>query len=208
MRICSWLLAGLSLVAAGSFAAEAVRPKAIKTVEPAYPPAEEKAGHGGRVVVKVRVLKDGKPGDVTVHSSSGYPALDEAAVTAVSQWSFEPARDEHGEAMDAEGHYAIKFTAPEGNAIGDPARTCADLNAEIAVARRAHPDDPLGKVQTFNVTSGLMFVSTADQPMPKRLEFIRRLKGLYAEVAADCERNPEALYDRVFSTHFEKLGKP
>lgn len=209
MRISAWILSGLSvLVANGVFAAEATRPKAVKTVEPTYPPAEEKAGHGGRVVVKVRVLKDGTPGDVAVHTSSGYPALDEAAVAAVSQWSFEPGRDEQGAAVDTEANFAIRFTAPEGGSIGSPTRTCADLNTEIAAARLAHPDDPLGKVKTFNVTTGVMFMGSTDLPMPKRLELVRHLRTVYANVAAECEQNPQALYDSVFVKHFGQPRQP
>jgi protein TonB len=40
------------------------------------------------VVVEV----DGLPGAVSLNRSSGYPLLDRAALDAVRQWTFEPAR--------------------------------------------------------------------------------------------------------------------
>ena len=59
---------------------------------PAYPPAAQKRGLEGRVVLKVHVLPTGQPDSVTVAHSSGHAILDEAALKAVMQWAFEPAR--------------------------------------------------------------------------------------------------------------------
>jgi protein TonB len=59
---------------------------------PTYPTAAQKRGLQGQVVLKVHVLASGHPDDVTVARSSGYGILDEAALRAVSQWTFEPAR--------------------------------------------------------------------------------------------------------------------
>ena len=46
----------------------------------------------GVVLVNVEVDADGLASDVNVSRSSGFPQLDEAAVQAVRQWKFEPAR--------------------------------------------------------------------------------------------------------------------
>ena len=42
--------------------------------------------------VRVLVGEDGRPQEVTVGKSSGEAALDDAAMEAVRQWRFEPAK--------------------------------------------------------------------------------------------------------------------
>ncbi|MFL6657753.1 MAG: energy transducer TonB [Massilia sp.] len=59
---------------------------------PDYPPAAQKRGLEGRVVLKVHVLASGQPDSVAVAKSSGHQVLDEAALKAVTQWAFAPAR--------------------------------------------------------------------------------------------------------------------
>ena len=58
---------------------------------PDYPPAAQKRGLEGKVVLKVHVLASGQPDNVTVAKSSGHQILDEAALKAVTQWAFAPA---------------------------------------------------------------------------------------------------------------------
>jgi periplasmic protein TonB len=70
--------------------------KELKTssrVEPIYPPASRRAGEEGTVRVKVLVDERGRPSQVQVAQSSGFPKLDEAAVTAVRKWKFQAATD-------------------------------------------------------------------------------------------------------------------
>jgi periplasmic protein TonB len=70
--------------------------KELKTssrVEPIYPPASRRAGEEGTVRVKVLVDERGRPSQVQVAQSSGFPKLDEAAVTAVRKWKFVAATD-------------------------------------------------------------------------------------------------------------------
>jgi periplasmic protein TonB len=43
-------------------------------------------------MVRVSVAIDGTPTDTRIDASSGHPALDEAAMDAVRQWRFLPAR--------------------------------------------------------------------------------------------------------------------
>jgi protein TonB len=59
---------------------------------PVYPPAAQKRGLEGQVVLKVHVLASGQPDNVSVARSSGHAILDDAALKAVAQWTFEPAR--------------------------------------------------------------------------------------------------------------------
>lgn len=59
---------------------------------PPYPEVAQERGLEGRVVMKVHVQPDGKPDSVTVSKSSGHQILDDAAVKAVLQWTFVPAK--------------------------------------------------------------------------------------------------------------------
>ena len=57
---------------------------------PAYPTKEIKAGHKGRVMIKVAVDANGKVTSATVHSSSGWRKLDDSALAAVKAGTFGP----------------------------------------------------------------------------------------------------------------------
>lgn len=59
---------------------------------PEYPAAAKRNGIQGKVLVNVLVKADGTPASVKISRSSGSNNLDEAAVDAVSQWKFIPAR--------------------------------------------------------------------------------------------------------------------
>jgi len=59
---------------------------------PRYPPSARRRGYQGVVLLRVRVLEDGTVGEVRVVRSSGYAVLDRAALEAVKQWRFVPAR--------------------------------------------------------------------------------------------------------------------
>ncbi len=60
---------------------------------PEYPRAAREAGWEGTTVLQVLVLADGTVGLVSLHKTSGYAVLDEAALTAVKTWRFVPAMD-------------------------------------------------------------------------------------------------------------------
>jgi protein TonB len=60
---------------------------------PEYPRTAREAGWEGTVVLQVLVLPDGTAGHVTLHKTSGYSILDEAALSAVRGWQFVPAMD-------------------------------------------------------------------------------------------------------------------
>ncbi len=60
---------------------------------PPYPRAAREAGWEGTVVLQILVLPDGTAGNVTLHKTSGYAILDEAALATVKGWQFVPAMD-------------------------------------------------------------------------------------------------------------------
>ena len=59
---------------------------------PAYPSYSRRMKERGTVFVLVQVSAQGNALQVTLHQSSGYDRLDEAALQAVKQWRFVPAK--------------------------------------------------------------------------------------------------------------------
>lgn len=59
---------------------------------PEYPGQALRRNWEGRVVLRIKVLPNGRAGAVEVTRSSGKPVLDEAAVEAVRNWKFIPAK--------------------------------------------------------------------------------------------------------------------
>ncbi|MDI7267507.1 MAG: TonB family protein [Myxococcota bacterium] len=105
-----------SVRAAAQPAASAdVEPPALLEGEsPAYPEGEAAAGRTAELELEVTVGVSGEVADVTVRTSGG-AVFDEAAVTAVRGWRFEPARS-GGEPVASRIRVPIRF-APE---VEDP----------------------------------------------------------------------------------------
>lgn len=59
---------------------------------PEYPKLAKRAGEEGRVILKVLVSPEGRPDSVEISKGSGFERLDTAALNAVKQWRFVPAR--------------------------------------------------------------------------------------------------------------------
>jgi protein TonB len=59
---------------------------------PDYPVQAQNRGQQGKVVLNVHVLASGKVGEVTVSKTTGFKILDDSAIKAVMNWSFEPAK--------------------------------------------------------------------------------------------------------------------
>lgn len=57
---------------------------------PLYPEEADRKKQEGKVLVSVQVEANGRPGSVTLISSSGFPLLDAAALEAVRKWTFYP----------------------------------------------------------------------------------------------------------------------
>jgi protein TonB len=67
---------------------------------PDYPPLSRRLGEEGKVLLKVRVSREGQPAAVDLEKSSNFARLDEAARAVVSHWRFVPAK-RGDEAIDA-----------------------------------------------------------------------------------------------------------
>lgn len=79
-------------VGSGEALSGLARPLGGYQVKPRYPESARRAGAQGVTMLRVRVLENGRVGEVTVEQSAGFHALDRAAIDAVKKWRFEPAR--------------------------------------------------------------------------------------------------------------------
>jgi protein TonB len=59
---------------------------------PVYPLSAKRRGMEGRVMLRAEVQPDGRCSRVELKNSSGWEVLDQAALSAVRAWRFEPAR--------------------------------------------------------------------------------------------------------------------
>jgi len=75
--------------------APSLQPAVIRQVQPEYPAAAKRARITGVVRVEVRIDAQGRV-VLPLRILTSIPELDAAALAAVQQWVFAPARDEHG----------------------------------------------------------------------------------------------------------------
>ena len=81
-------------------AAVSASPEAVESAElavtsrtqPNYPAQSKRLGEEGMVILRVLVDEKGRPLQVNVMKSSGFPRLDESAAKAIRRWVFAPAK--------------------------------------------------------------------------------------------------------------------
>lgn len=87
--------------------------KAQYNAPPVYPQLSRKLREQGTVVLELTVLINGSVADVIVLQSSGYPRLDQAALSAVQHWRYRAAR--RGDtAIDYRYRQRVAFSLTEG----------------------------------------------------------------------------------------------
>lgn len=64
----------------------------LNNPQPVYPSMSRRLAEQGRVLLEVLILANGKVGDIKLKQSSGYKRLDDAAIQAVKQWQYQPAK--------------------------------------------------------------------------------------------------------------------
>ncbi len=67
-------------------------PGHLRNPAPPYPLTARRLGQEGVVMLTVRIDADGRPLEVEVEQSSGFPLLDDSALTTVRRWRFRSAR--------------------------------------------------------------------------------------------------------------------
>jgi TonB family protein len=146
MKTCSTLLSCTALLALLSTAptfASLRPPEAIRQSAPGYPFELRKAGREAAVLVHFHVTPAGSTKEVTVVSSTD-PAFEPAALEAVRQWTFLPARQD-GVAVDCPTIQLVLFHLPENNPAILRARLADALQPRIGkpggVRHLVHSDD-------------------------------------------------------------------
>jgi TonB family protein len=110
------------LAARDAWAQEITPPTVLHHVDASYPQAALAAGKHADVVLIVVVGADGHVAEVTVETSGG-SELNEAAITAMKQWTFRPATKDGvpvPSRIRVPFHFAPPPTQPEGQPAGIP----------------------------------------------------------------------------------------
>jgi len=69
-----------------------IQPSYLNNPEPPYPSAARRRHEQGLVLLAVKVTAEGRAAEVVIKQSSGFVPLDNAALNAVREWRFQPAR--------------------------------------------------------------------------------------------------------------------
>jgi len=88
--------------------AETANMKVNRRVDPIYPAGSRRDGEQGQGMFKVLVDEKGKPLDVQVLKSTGFPRLDGAALEAIRKWAFSPAM-QNGQAVQSWTRVQVAF---------------------------------------------------------------------------------------------------
>lgn len=84
-------------------------PSITRRTNPRYPSSAKRAGQEGTARIIATVSSSGKISATRVGTSSGFSALDSAALAAVKNWRFTPARNGLGEAIPHQVSLPITF---------------------------------------------------------------------------------------------------
>lgn len=96
--------------ARGGVAGDRAKPGYLRNPHPAYPAEARRAKQQGVVQIRVRVAADGRVAAASLARSSGFPLLDERALSTVrDRWTFKPARAA-GVAIASEVVVPIRFS--------------------------------------------------------------------------------------------------
>ncbi len=90
---------------------QSARPDYAYNPHPEYPSLLRDQGVGGVVWLKVWVASSGEPGKITLLRGSGYRLLDDAALRAVQNWRFLPAKQGQ-QALASWVEFPIRFHPP------------------------------------------------------------------------------------------------
>ncbi len=66
---------------------------------PTYPSLSRRLREEGTVVLEILILADGSVGEIKLKTSSGFKRLDDAAISAIKRWRYQPAT-QGGKAID------------------------------------------------------------------------------------------------------------
>jgi len=162
-----------------------VPPKVLESVEALYPPAALAAQREGRVELLVTVLADGSVGSVSFAPSSDQEFA-EAAIAAIRQWRFEPAR-RGTKNIDARIKVPFQFALPKAEPavvpeapVDEPQKPAASLLSDEEVLdvtvrgeREVRTEDR--SVSDFRIERDVLVAA----PRQEGAEVLRSAPGVY-----------------------------
>lgn len=153
-------------------------PRVLDSVDAVFPEDAPTEVREATVELFVTVQSDGTVGDVAVASSAG-SNFDKAAILAVKQWRFEPARRE-GTAIDSRIRIPFRFVVPEPKPAVDetgtstpPAQAEAPIEVVVKGERELRREER--SVSDFVVEKDVL----AAAPRQEGAEVLRSAPGLY-----------------------------
>ena len=64
----------------------------LNNPKPPYPPLSKRMGEQGKVVIRTLIGVDGMAQEASIHKSSGFDRLDQAALTTARKWRYVPGK--------------------------------------------------------------------------------------------------------------------
>lgn len=86
-----------------------VRAQQLSTSQPAYPIALQAKKAVGSVTVNYIINASGGVESPQIEASSGYPEMDAAALAAIVNFIYSPARNDYDEPVNTHGRYTFRF---------------------------------------------------------------------------------------------------
>ena len=86
-----------------------VRAQQLSTSQPAYPIALQGRNAVGSVTVNYIINVSGGVESPQIEASSGYPETDAAALAAIVNFTYSPARNDYDEPVNTHGRYTFRF---------------------------------------------------------------------------------------------------
>ena len=86
-----------------------VRAEQLSTAQPAYPVSLQAKKAVGTVTVNYIINASGGVESSQIEASSGYPEMDAAALAAIVNFTYSPARNDYDEPVNTHGRYTFRF---------------------------------------------------------------------------------------------------
>jgi TonB family protein len=167
-----------------------------------YPKALADTGAHGEVAVLATLGIEGRPTDVAVVASSHSPALDEAALAYVRTLGFgRPAGSK--EAALSSVRVPVRFLKDSVRTLN--AKTCADLDVDVAWFRQAFPDRPTSAMDVINMTRGVLFTTSFSRlSTDRRKGWVKAMSAGLEDAVVVCAEHPERLFLEVAQRAVER----
>lgn len=133
-----------------------------------YPQDAIMAHAAGTTILAFQITTDGRPKDIAVAQSSGYPSLDSAAIDCASRWLYKPATHD-GQAVAVAWKAAVQWILPDVAAIYRALMPVA-RGPQVCTTRPAGTTDVHGETIVFfhilvsGMVSGLSVEKSSGSP--------------------------------------------